>query len=80
MKLHFVDRECRGETSGRIGFIESPNWPGHYPPNVDCVWKITAEKGRRILIIVPEIRLADPSEDGGHDECKDSLVMRKSGK
>ena len=34
---------------------------------------MTPERGRRILVIVPEISLVR------EDECRDKLVMRKSG-
>ena len=57
-----------------MGYIESPNYPGDYPSNVDCIWTINPPHKRRILIVVPEIFL--PIED----ECGDVLVMRKSGK
>ena len=67
------ERTCSGKTDGEQGFIQSPNWPGLYPSNIECTWKITPEKGRRILVVVPEIYLA------GQDKCRDSLVMRKSG-
>ena len=53
-----IGRVCEGNTTGRIGYFRSPNYPGDYPSNVDCVWKISAEKGRRILIIIPELELA----------------------
>lgn len=56
------------------GYIESPNYPGDYPSNVNCVWTINPPHKRRILIVVPEIFL--PIED----DCGDVLVMRKSGK
>jgi len=69
-----ADRTCIGETSGQQGYIQSPNWPGLYPANVECTWRITPERGRRILVIIPEIFIA------AEDKCRDSLVMRKSGK
>lgn len=56
------------------GFIQTPNWPGEYPINSQCVWDIHPPKGRRILIVIPEIYLES------RDRCGDSLVMRKSGK
>ena len=56
------------------GYIETPNWPGEYPINANCVWHIEPPKGRRILIVIPEIGL----ESG--NRCGDRLVMRKSGK
>ena len=55
------------------GYIQTPNWPGDYPIDATCVWNIDPPKGRRILIVIPEIDL----ESG--DKCGDRLVMRKSG-
>lgn len=69
---HFTDRQCGGELGDFTGFIESPNYPGNYPANVECTWTINPPPKRRILIVVPEIFL--PIED----ECGDYLVMRKS--
>lgn len=54
------------------GYIESPNYPGNYPANVECIWNINPPSKRKILIVVPEI--FPPSED----ECGDVLVMRKN--
>lgn len=68
-----ADQLCGGELGDFMGYIESPNYPGDYPSNVDCVWTINPPNKRRILIVVPEIFL--PIED----ECGDVLVMRKSG-
>lgn len=69
---HFADRQCGGELGDFTGYIESPNYPGNYPANVECTWTISPPPKRRILIVVPEIYL--PIED----ECGDYLVMRKS--
>ncbi|XP_034073566.1 signal peptide, CUB and EGF-like domain-containing protein 1 [Gymnodraco acuticeps] len=69
---HCKNQVCGGELGDYTGFIESPNYPGDYPSNVDCVWTINPPHKRRILIVVPEIFL--PIED----ECGDVLVMRKS--
>ena len=66
------DHDC-GEYMGQFyGIIRSPNYPGNYPNNVNCVWRIKPDKRRRILIIIPDIHLTD------QDECGDVLVMRKS--
>lgn len=69
---HFTDRQCGGELGDFTGYIESPNYPGNYPANIECTWTINPPPKRRILIVVPEIFL--PIED----ECGDYLVMRKS--
>uniref|UniRef100_A0A8C7TAC4 Signal peptide, CUB and EGF-like domain-containing protein 3 n=1 Tax=Oncorhynchus mykiss TaxID=8022 RepID=A0A8C7TAC4_ONCMY len=66
------NRECGGEMGEFTGYIESPNYPGNYPANVECIWNINPPSKRKILIVVPEIFL--PSED----ECGDVLVMRKN--
>ncbi|XP_031425283.1 signal peptide, CUB and EGF-like domain-containing protein 2 isoform X3 [Clupea harengus] len=66
------NRQCGGELGNYTGYIESPNYPGNYPANIECNWTITPPPKRRILIVVPEIFL--PIED----ECGDYLVMRKT--
>ncbi|XP_059385674.1 signal peptide, CUB and EGF-like domain-containing protein 2 isoform X8 [Carassius carassius] len=66
------NRHCGGELGEFTGYIESPNYPGNYPANIECTWTITPPPKRRILVVVPEIYL--PMED----ECGDYLVMRKS--
>ncbi|XP_056605408.1 signal peptide, CUB and EGF-like domain-containing protein 2 isoform X4 [Triplophysa dalaica] len=66
------NRHCGGELGEYTGYIESPNYPGNYPANIECTWTITPPPKRRILVVVPEIYL--PIED----ECGDYLVMRKS--
>ncbi|XP_040847390.1 signal peptide, CUB and EGF-like domain-containing protein 1 isoform X2 [Ochotona curzoniae] len=69
---HCKNQQCGGELGDYTGYIESPNYPGDYPANAECVWHIAPPPKRRILIVVPEIFL--PIED----ECGDALVMRKS--
>ncbi|KAM3934404.1 signal peptide, CUB and EGF-like domain-containing protein 3 isoform 2-T2 [Leptodactylus fuscus] len=66
------NRQCGGELGEYTGFLESPNYPGNYPSNVECTWNISPPSKRKILLVVPEIFL--PSED----ECGDLLVMRKN--
>jgi hypothetical protein len=66
------DTQCGGEIGDFQGYIQSPNWPGDYPNNVECTWRISPQKGRRILVIIPEIFLSS------RDKCGDKLVMRKS--
>ncbi|XP_050411230.1 signal peptide, CUB and EGF-like domain-containing protein 1 isoform X2 [Patella vulgata] len=66
------NRRCGGYRGRYQGVIETPNYPGNYPVNVGCTWKIKPEKQRRILIIIPEIHLR------AEDKCGDRLVIRKS--
>lgn len=32
------------------GYITSPNYPGNYPENIDCVWVITVPMGESVQI------------------------------
>ncbi|BFZ15841.1 hypothetical protein BsWGS_18880 [Bradybaena similaris] len=66
------DRQCGHHMGDNFGVLESPNFPGNYPVNVECIWKINPENSRRILIILPMIELAD------EEDCGDKIVMRKS--
>ncbi|CAG5126622.1 unnamed protein product, partial [Candidula unifasciata] len=66
------DRRCGRHMGDFFGVLESPNYPGNYPINIECVWKIRPEKQRRILIIIPKIELGDG------EDCGDKVVMRKS--
>ncbi|XP_071955177.1 signal peptide, CUB and EGF-like domain-containing protein 3 [Antedon mediterranea] len=65
---------CGGVISAGKGFIESPNYPGNYPTDVECVWTITPPSNRRILIVLPEIYIANQISD----RCEDFLVMRRT--
>ncbi|GFN98752.1 signal peptide, cub and egf-like domain-containing protein 1 [Plakobranchus ocellatus] len=66
------DRRCGRHMGDHYGVFESPNYPGNYPVDITCVWKIRPQKRRRILVIIPRIDLAD------EETCGDVIVMRKS--
>lgn len=73
-----LDQRCGVIFNGTTqGSIVSPNWPGPYPSNADCVWEILPEKNRQILLVIPKISLED--EDSQKLLCADVLIMRKSG-
>ena len=74
LNIHSVDPKCGGHIGKFQGYMQSPNWPGNYPNGVECTWSINPEKGRRILVVVPEVFLPP------QDKCGDVLVIRKSGK
>ncbi|CAG2055406.1 unnamed protein product, partial [Timema podura] len=67
----FVGRICSSYIHDLQGFIESPNFPGEYPNNVECTWIMKPPRGRRLLFIVAHVDLAG-------DKCQDFLVMRKN--
>ncbi|XP_078496615.1 scavenger receptor cysteine-rich domain-containing protein DMBT1-like [Lissotriton helveticus] len=51
---------CGGILSQPIGSFSSPNFPSLYPNNAYCVWRIEADTGFCIQVIIPSLRLEVP--------------------
>nr|XP_046916877.1 tolloid-like protein 1 isoform X2 [Dermatophagoides farinae] len=53
-ELHSDGKKCEDACGGLIessnGTISSPSFPDLYPPNKNCIWKIVAPEGFRILL------------------------------
>ncbi|KAK6490308.1 cubilin [Huso huso] len=63
--------ECGGELTGTYGSINSPGYPGNYPPNRDCYWTISVNPGLLITFSFGTLSLEH------HDNCNyDYLEIR----
>lgn len=64
--------ECPFYTKDGLGILESPNFPGEYPSNHECHWRVRPGRNKRILAIISNIQL--------DQDCGDLLTIRKTGK
>ncbi|KAF2975080.1 hypothetical protein EK904_004135 [Melospiza melodia maxima] len=46
---------CGGSVSDPSGVLQSPNYPGNYPNNADCVWEIQVENNFRVTLTFRDI-------------------------
>ncbi|KAM9827490.1 procollagen C-endopeptidase enhancer 2b isoform 1-T1 [Neosynchiropus ocellatus] len=51
---------CGGNITGESGVIGSQGYPGVYPPNTKCVWRITVPEGK---VVVLSFRFIDLEND-----------------
>lgn len=54
-----------------FGSITSPNFPGHYDSNLDCVWTIKASYANDRIIVTTD---AFDVNDTSSAQCKDTYV------
>ncbi|XP_006823673.1 uncharacterized protein LOC102804394, partial [Saccoglossus kowalevskii] len=52
---------CGGQYTGDSGYIYSPNFPGKYPDNQNCIWTITVEDNHiiQLSILMAKISTGD---------------------
>ena len=48
---------CGGQIYSSTGIITSPNYPGNYPNNRECVWTIIADTGTLVQLNVTNFSL-----------------------
>ena len=55
---------CGGLINGTAyGAINSPGYPGHYPPDRDCQWLVRAPLGKRIQFVFATLQMEH------HENC-----------
>ncbi|XP_015810319.3 cubilin [Nothobranchius furzeri] len=65
------DPVCGGELSAAYGSINSPGYPGNYPPNRDCYWNVIVQPGLLITFAFGTLSLEH------HPDCSfDFLEIR----
>ena len=68
--FHLKTEKCIGDknidftnsTDGQSHSIASPGYPGVYSNGVNCLWKVTAGKGRVLVIFINEIDLTKETD------------------
>ncbi|NWV12737.1 DMBT1 protein, partial [Ptilonorhynchus violaceus] len=48
---------CGGSISNSSGMLQSPNYPGSYPNNIDCVWEIQVKNNFRVTLTFRDIAM-----------------------
>uniref|UniRef100_A0A8D0GFF0 Cubilin n=1 Tax=Sphenodon punctatus TaxID=8508 RepID=A0A8D0GFF0_SPHPU len=73
--VHWESQEpqCGGELTGTYGSINSPGYPGNYPPNRDCYWIISTNPGLLITFAFGTLSLEH------HDNCNNDYLEIRDG-
>lgn len=70
----FVLSVCGGQLTAPYGNINSPGYPGQYPPSRDCYWEVTVAPGLLITFAFGTLSLET------HADCSfDFLEVRSAG-
>ena len=68
--LNLLFSVCGGVISGsNHGIINSPGYPGNYPNNRDCVWRISVNPGNNIVLAFAALDL-ERHANCSHDYLK----------
>ena len=59
--LLFIAEECEYSVFGPSD-IASPEYPNPYDANMDCLWKLSVDKGKRIKLTIIDIDIEYSSE------------------
>ena len=73
MSLLFTD--CSAKLTALEDSIQSPGYPGKFPPDINCVWHITVPDGYNINLTFTDFEFSDVDSRQG---CLDYLEIRES--
>ncbi|XP_066579431.1 cubilin [Amia ocellicauda] len=65
--------ECGGELTGTYGSINSPGYPGNYPPSRDCYWMVNVNPGLLITFVFGTLSIEE------HENCNFDYLEIKDG-
>uniref|UniRef100_A0A673AMU3 Cubilin n=1 Tax=Sphaeramia orbicularis TaxID=375764 RepID=A0A673AMU3_9TELE len=69
------DPVCGGQLTAPYGNINSPGYPGNYPPSRDCYWSVTVEPGLLITFAFGTLSLeTHPNCNYDYLEIRDGLL------
>ena len=69
----FLPLDCGEDLIGsNYGSINSPGYPGNYPPNRECVWTVTVDAGMYMTFAFGTLQLET------HETCDYDYVEVKS--
>lgn len=59
-KLVNVESRCGGDrVDDQQGMVWSPNFPRHYPDNLNCTWRIITQAHKTVRVTIKELDLAE---------------------
>ncbi|KAF7648099.1 hypothetical protein LDENG_00162070 [Lucifuga dentata] len=64
---------CGGNLNGTYGSIKSPGYPGQYPPNRDCYWRVIVPPGLLITFAFASLSLEH------HSDCNYDFLQIRDG-
>ncbi|XP_029444624.1 cubilin [Rhinatrema bivittatum] len=65
--------ECGGELTDTYGSVNSPGYPGNYPPSRDCYWTISTTPGLLITFAFGTLSIEH------HDNCNNDYLEIRDG-
>lgn len=73
MYVFLIGIKCGGVLSAPHGNLSSPNFPGLYPYDTDCMWLIVVTEGSSVLLTFHHFDLEY------HDSCEFDYIMIYNG-